>query len=56
MGSIIDGDFVETFLQQHRTRQLEVIRKFTASASVKHGDEVVLADLLLILQVLRKTH
>lgn len=46
MGSIIDGDFVEVFLQQHRSKQLEIVKKFSASQSVKHGDEVLLTDLI----------
>lgn len=44
--SIIDGDFVEVFIQQPKQKQLEIIRKFSASQSVKYGDEFFNNDLL----------
>jgi len=54
--NIIDGDFVESFADQTRSKQLEISKKFSASQSATRGDEQFTNDIVCILEALSKTH
>ena len=55
VNGIIDGDFVETFLELPRSKQQEITAKFSA-ANGPRGDEMFTELLCQILILLKKTH
>ena len=55
VNGIIDGDFVEAFLELPRARQQEITAKFSATNGPR-GDEMFTELLCQILILLKKTH
>jgi len=50
--NIVDGDFVESFLDQARGKQLEIIGRFTYKTSSSRADDQVTDNIISLVQAI----